>query len=69
MKRLLPFVCALPLLGVSCSTVSTGDADRGTSDSYVNRDDRQGGSRMETSIWSNDPAKKTWLNQNLKPAE
>jgi hypothetical protein len=65
MKRLYTLVAALPLLA-ACSTFSTGDADRGTSDAYAGRDDREGGSRMETSIWSNDPAKKTWLNQDSK---
>lgn len=64
MKRIYTLVLALPL--AACSTISTGDADRGTSDAYAGRDERQGGSRMETSIWSNDPNKKTWLNQDTK---
>jgi len=63
MKRFLLLISALPLFVGGCSTMSTGDADKGTSDAYSDRNDREGGSRVETSIWSNDPNKKTWLNQ------
>ncbi len=58
--RLLFLLSALLLL-THCGTVSDYNADNGSPSSLLGN---QGGAGVQTSIWSNDPNKKTLSNQD-----
>jgi hypothetical protein len=58
--RLVLLLAALMLL-TRCGTVSNYDANSGSPSSLQGN---QGGAGVQTSIWSNDPSKKTVSNQN-----
>ncbi len=59
--RSLIFLVSLGLLA-GCSSVSQYDATSG--DSRTGNIGSQGGDGVQTSIWSNDPGKKTLTNQS-----
>jgi len=58
--RLILLLSALLFL-TRCGTVSDYNADSGSPSSLLGN---QGGAGVQTSIWSNDPSKKTVSNQN-----